>query len=241
MATECEWTIPSEEPCCCPQECCLYPWPDPNNQTGDGPFYPDDDLPDTILVYMDGSYAPFPLTAVRQPGEYYYLGDYTYGGEPGTVIIYPDGTGTYGEVWVMRDWDGAAPIGFYGSYPCLIGDYGAGVGAFDVEDEFLDTYSITFPNASPDGDIVGSVTRETPCRWEGAGSDGINSWVIVMEFIVDPDGVEPGGYIVWKARATSGTSSEQPTGYKLTPENQSSPEGEYSTESPITTVAIVTP
>lgn len=228
MAIICEWTRPGDDPCCCPEDCCLYPFPDPEGILG-GPFYPPDDLPATIVV--NG------VTLTLNAGTYTYgtlsFSDTFVFAGPVLVDGIPVGDGF--TTWALY----IPPREEFTFNSCLIGTWPPL--SDEVEDEFLNTYAITFPNASPDGDITGSVTRETLCRWEGTGSDGVNSWAIIMEFIVDPLSTQPGGYIVWKASATSGTSSDQPVGYKLSPEEQSDPEGDYSTESPIVVVAIVTP
>lgn len=213
--------------CCCETDCCLYPSPDPLGLS-DGPFYPNTDLPDTIVVNGE--------TLAKNPGTYSY-GTLSFS----STFIYSGSATADGiplepsSAWVLY----VPPREEFVFNTCLVGTWAGWPD--EVEDEFSESYAVTFLSASPDGDIHGTITRASKCRWEGLGSDGPNSWNIVLEFLVDATNVLPGGYLIWKLSAISATNPEQPTGWKLPSEgeNQSSPVGSYFTESPVVTVGIV--
>lgn len=168
MAITCEWTRVGDPPCCCPSACCLYPWPDPDGIAG-GPYYPTTDLPATIVVTIDGT--PFTLTLNS--------GTYTYGDPSFETSETPFVTAE--SLLGENNWYLAyAPVSgdevsYYGS-SCLINplwEFRAG-GPFTIssEDEFLDTYTITFTPSGGGTPFDVEVTRETEpipdiCTWVG--------------------------------------------------------------------------
>lgn len=150
MATECEWTRLGDSPCCCIEDCCLYPWPDPTGIAG-GPYYPSTDLPDTVVVQTTGG----PVVLTRGAG-YIYTGS-------GWEIIADDSR------WQITDPD--FEIGFSPT-SCLIGEYlfpSLGTTVL-VEDQFQNSYNVNF-DYSGFGNISGTVERVALCQWQGTFPD----------------------------------------------------------------------
>lgn len=142
----------SEDPCCCtPDNCCLYPWPDSNGEMG-GPFYPDTDLPDTVL--LDG----IPMTR----SGYQYLGSGFPPAPSGSTDRVIDSTSL--EYWNIYDGLGNE-LQVLGN--CLIVDLGTTV----VEDEFPDSLVMSFAGYDT------TVNRVSLCLWEGADICG-NIWQV---------------------------------------------------------------
>lgn len=148
---------------CPPIGCCLYPspfipFPDPA-------LYPDTDLPDEILLFVDSSIGS-PFTLIKDIGLYSYSGAgfNPDGGSPTIYKVYAE----YINWYVDSDDQTVAES------PCLIGNAWTGIYSLNTTDEFLSVYHFTY-NA-----IEYTLTRESLCYWkvsavghEAAGPDGI--------------------------------------------------------------------
>lgn len=116
--------------------CCPYPWPDPEGNQG-GPFYPPEDLPDSITILG--------VTLNHVVGEYLFLS-----------VDELTNAFAGGEDWISS---GAFPLQ---GTPCLIGD-DPGVFPTPIEDEFLDNYTVDYDEGGGPQSVV--ITRETLCTW----------------------------------------------------------------------------
>lgn len=136
------------DPCCCGGgDCCIYGWPDPDGIDG-GPFYPDTDLPDSVVATIAGT--PFTLPRVGYNFELNDAGD--------IYLLEAQLDDTF---WILRK--NGDPRG---TNACLIGDYDTNT----VEDEFLDTYTVTFTFGGLDFEIP--VDRLNNCEWQGSNESG---------------------------------------------------------------------
>lgn len=215
---------------CSEDDCCLYPWPDPNGDaTPAGPYYPPEDLPDTIVVIIDGT----PTTLTRNVGEYdgYAYGDFS---AIGNLVVYAQP--------ITGEWRveklATSSFGGHTIEGCLIGGT---IGTYvvdgnsvtvSVEDEFEDIYTITydFTDQAPGtpGDFhAGSVevTRVSLCRWEG--SDEFGSWSV---HYADLGAISGSRKFFWIATSPEGSgfaSETEKNEYLGDVGPMSTPEGHY--------------
>lgn len=158
------------DPCCCGGgDCCLYSWP---GEVG-SEVYPLDDLPDTIILTINGT----PATLTKDAGSSPYSYSGIWGG--GSVFLFAGEDP--GSTWLFSV---SSPEDLTGQSngQCLISDYTAegpsGPYITTVEDEFPDTLNV-------DGDPPYDLFRLTPCLWEGTASTEGGDVVVTLEYISD--------------------------------------------------------
>lgn len=142
-----------------PEDCCLYRAPDQFGIEG-GPFYPQSDLPDTIVV--DG---PGGMETIAKDG-----GDYSYTGSIYTVV-------SNGDSW--RTFHGIDPVDIS---LCLIGPQNGEV--ITITDEFSNTYVLEFTIAGNTHAI--EITRQDRCSWAAAQEIGDEVGFLTFSVFYDP-------------------------------------------------------
>lgn len=189
MAFDAPWSVPGDPVCCC---CCLYPWP---GQVG-FESYPLADLPDTLVMTINGTDCT--LTKVPASSPYEYSG--TFMGDAISLFAGEDP----GDTWLFSV---ASPSDITGqdNTQCLISDYEA-TGPepsyiVTVADEFLENYTVDLG-----GGDSGVVTRSMVdiCTWTGTSGLGVDillyynssvfKWQVNGNNKVDPQNTPVGSY-----------------------------------------------
>jgi hypothetical protein len=167
MALQLPWVPAGGTPCCCPADCCLYPWPDPDGT----PLYPDTDLPDTVVVFFGGDSAVFTRSG------YSYTGTLDYG-TPTNFILDPSLPSPFdGNWWLIEE--GQTVPQQETNVSCLIAE---NVSA-QYEDEFADTYTVQHDSIPT---YNGTVTRESLCVWKSSQWDAAEADCAVVVALGKP-------------------------------------------------------
>lgn len=133
---------------CNPVACCLYPWPNPDDES---PLYPATDLPESITVSFGGSDYTFTRSGYVYTGS---IGDDAY-------IVSAQDPGS--SIWVLQRTE---TIDNVASSGCLIGTDWIPE-TYSVSDTFSNSYIATY-----DGNDI-EITRQSLCVWSGS-IEGVN-------------------------------------------------------------------
>jgi hypothetical protein len=149
---------------CCAPDCCLYRWPDPDGTDG-GPYYPETDLPDTVIFSGE--------TLSHDAGDYQFTGS-TYYIVAGT---------TQWEVRLVSD------DSLVQEQDCLIEN---GV-EDEFSDTYSVDVSVDIFPPGEDPVLVEftmTITRQSLCRWTWTYSDGYGNYTVNVfhdDFLTSPN------------------------------------------------------
>lgn len=198
------------DPCCCdlPEDCCLYPWPDPDGT----PLYPATDLPDTVVgsFFGGGEY-----TSSRSGYEYYFSGTDWSGSHPDYVWTPIKYDGISADIWglyYIDPIDGSKHYASNGSLCGIVTIVSEGNPDGYIHDEFAGTYLVTDEFANEV-----TVTRQSLCEWTGIFHADIGD--VTWRLFYD-DGAVPSAFnYKWRIDLGGSTATKD--------DPQSSPVGEY--------------
>lgn len=212
MAFTAEWTVPGDPVCCCPPvDCCPY-----FMDYVTAGIIIDSDMPDSVIVDDDGD-----IITLTKDGSFHWEG--TSGGG----IVY-EWYFDFIDVlaWQMRI-DGAS---FSGGWPCFFQDLNDTI---SVDDEWNDTYTVHVTSGwGSDFDI----SRISRCEWYGENTY-VNEFGELVTYgvrvVIGPlgDPFDPSGYYGFYHTIENPSSPSPIEGSYVKQAPQTSPVGQYSSES----------
>jgi hypothetical protein len=193
---------------CCPseEECCMYPADQ---------FGTIDDLPDSVLAPINADQ----LGIYTRDGSR-FVGTFT--GDDGPigfeVIVATSSFGATG--WTLRAEGGTVTEG---TFPCLFGQ-----DELQTQDNFADTYTVTFPRLDGYGSGTATVTRQSLCGWSGLDETGCE---VILIYETTPFPPLPNSRFKWVVETPYYPFEVQggcETVFSTKTPNQNTPVGEYS-------------